>query len=207
MPKVILTRPDYEPVTHYLFAWSQKLITLAKNKKWTVTDLKKSQASPKKFTSAVKKSYSQLILLHGHGSYSLITGQNGQILLEAGRNENLLKGSDSYAFSCQTAKELGPAAINAGAKSYIGYDEDFIFIQTRGKEKNPLTDKRAAKFMGPALEVSTSFIAGKSPKTAWKNSQKAFRKNIDALLSSESKEVYLLRYLLWDKTHQLCLTK
>ena len=207
MPKVVFTRPDYEIVTHYLFVWSQKLVSEAKKNKWTVTDLRKSQATIAKFTAAVGKTSPALILLHGHGNYSSISGHNGKVIIQAGQNENILKNAVTYAFSCQTAKELGTAAVEAGAKSYIGYNEDFIFFQTEGMEKSPASDKRAAKFMEPALEVSSSLLQKKSAKKAWRNSQKAFKKNIDALISSNSKEVYLVRYLLWDKNHQVCLIK
>ena len=207
MPKVVLTRPDYEPVTHYLFTWSQKLIPEAKKNKWTVFDLKRTHANLKEFTSVINRNTPGLVLLHGHGNYSSITGQSGKVIIQAGQNENILKNSVTYAFSCQTAKELGAAAVEAGAKSYIGYDEDFIFFQTEGMEKSPASDKRAAKFMEPALEISASLLQKKTPKEAFRKSQKAFRKNIDGLLSSDSKEVYLVRYLLWDKTHQVCLIK
>ncbi|OGG03166.1 hypothetical protein A2W14_03655 [Candidatus Gottesmanbacteria bacterium RBG_16_37_8] len=206
MPEVVFTRPDYETVTHYLFVWSQKLISLAKTNKWTVSDLKKTQASLRKFTAVIKKNTPQLVLLHGHGNYSAISCQNEEILLEKGRNEELIKNTDTYAFSCETAKELGPAAVKKGAKSYIGYDEVFVFATTKGKEKDPLKDKRAAKFLEPALEVSTSLLRRLSPRTSFQNSQKAFKKNIDSLISSKSKEVYLVRYLLWNLRHQVCLT-
>ena len=207
MPEVVFTRPDYEPVTHYLFAWSQNLVKFAKSRKWQVTDLAKSRATLTEFTAAVRNNQSELVLLHGHGNYSVITCQDEKILIQAGVNENLLKGTDTYAFSCQTGKELGPAAVKKGAKSYIGYKEDFVYYQTECKEKNPLSDKRAARFLAPALEVSYSLLRGQSPGTAWNNSQKAFKKNIKALISSASKEVYLVRYLAWDLKHQVCITK
>ena len=207
MPDVVFTRPDYEIVTHYLFVWSQKLVSEARKNKWAVTDLKKTQSSIAKFTAAVDKTSPALILLHGHGNYSSISGQNGKVIIQAGQNENILKNAVTYAFSCQTAKELGAAAVEAGAKSYIGYDEDFIFFQTEGMEKSPASDKRAAKFMEPALEISASLLQKKTPSEACRKCKKGCRKNIDGLLSSDSKEVYLVRYLLWDKTHQVCLIK
>jgi len=93
MPKVVFTRPDYEIVTHYLFVWSQKLVSEAKKNKWTVTDLRKSQATIAKFTAAVGKTSPALILLHGHGNYSSISGHNGKVIIQAGQNENILKNA------------------------------------------------------------------------------------------------------------------
>ncbi|OGG07177.1 hypothetical protein A3D05_01785 [Candidatus Gottesmanbacteria bacterium RIFCSPHIGHO2_02_FULL_40_24] len=205
MPKVLLTRPSYETVTRYLYAFSQKLIKFADEYKWTVFDLKKTAATLRKFTALININSLDLVLLHGHGNYSSITCQNEEILLEKGKNEHLLKDTRTYAFSCETGKELGPAAIKKGAKSYIGYDEVFVFYQTEGQENYPLKDKRAGQFLEPAFEVSYSLLRKSSPKTAYRNSQKAFKKNIDSLISSKSKELYLVRYLLWDMRHQVCL--
>jgi len=206
MPEVLLTRPSYEIVTRYLFTWSQNLVNLAGKEKWTVFDLQKSHANFRQFSAVINKYSPRLVLLHGHGNYSAISCHNGEILIEKGINEAILKGTDTYAFSCETGKELGPAAVKAGAKSYIGFDEVFVFYQTQGMEDKPLADKRAAKFLEPALEVSASLLSHKSPKQSFINSQKAFKKNIDSLISSKSKEVYLVRYLLWDLNHQVCLT-
>ena len=159
MPEVVFTRPDYEPVTHYLFAWSQNLVKFAKSRKWQVTDLAKSRATLTEFTAAVRNNQSELVLLHGHGNYSVITCQDEKILIQAGVNENLLKGTDTYAFSCQTGKELGPAAVKKGAKSYIGYKEDFVYYQTEGKEKNPLSEND--ELYGMYIKIKDKIIRGK----------------------------------------------
>jgi len=206
MPKkLLLSRPSYEVTTNYLSSWSEKIINIAKNKKIVVLDLKGNQANKKRLTQTIDQYKPHLVLLNGHGNKEAITGQNDEILIQAGENENILKGKIVYALSCETGKVLGPESIKAGTDVYIGYDEVFIFYYTKGKESQPLRDKRAALFLQPASEVSTSLIEGQSGKEAHEKSKNAFMLNIRKLLSSQAKESYLVRYLLWDMKHQVCL--
>ncbi len=206
MPKkLLITRPSYETTTNYLSCWAKEIINLAKSKKITILDLKGREANKEKFTDSVKKDNPHLILLNGHGSKESISGQNGEILIRVGENEKLLQGKIIYALSCETGKVLGPKSIEAETEAYLGYDEVFIFFYTQGKESRPLKDKRAALFLNPASKVSVSLIEGRSVKEAHKRSKKAFFQNIQRLISSQSKESYLARYLLWDMKHQVCL--
>lgn len=207
MLKLLLTRPSYETTTNYLFAWNQKIVDTAKIKKLDITDLSKEKATKKKLTEVIMKNKPDLVLLNGHGAPDLITGQNNEILIKTGVNENILKGTDVYAFSCETGKILGPASIASGAKSYIGYDEPFVFITTKGKERKPLEDKRAAYFLNPAIEVSLTLMNGETPMKASKKSKNAIMKTVRNLISSGKKEAYLVRYLLWNLKHQVCLIK
>lgn len=205
MPKVLLTRPAYETTTRYLSAWNQKAINAALRRKWQVTDLKGKSANKINLEKSLAKDNPDLVLLNGHGNYTTITGDKSEVLIEVGVNAKILKDKIVHAFSCETAKTLGPAAVKAGAKAYIGYDEPFVFMATEGFEAAPLKDKRAAIFLDPAILVSLDLLDGKTAGVAHQNSAAAFSTNIQKLISSASKSTSFARYLLWDLKHQKCL--
>lgn len=207
MLKLVITRPSYETTTKYLFAWNQKVIKAAKVKRVEIIDLSKVKATKKNLTESLIRSKTNLVLLNGHGAPDKIAGQNNEILIQAKINEDILKDKHVHALSCETGKILGPSAISAGAKSYIGYKEPFVFIATKGKTGKPISDKRASLFLNPAIEVSLSLINGNSPTVSYKNSQKLILKTIQSVASSGKKEAYLLRYLFWNYKHQVCLLK
>ncbi len=65
----------------------------------------------------------------GHGSYSLYTGNNGNHILEVGYYDPAeVSGKAIHFLSCQTAGQLGPNTITKGAKSYLGYTENFHLV-------------------------------------------------------------------------------
>lgn len=206
MLKLVITRPAYEMTTKYLYAWNEKVVQKALSKKVEVFDLPGKRATKINLTNTLSNFQPDLVFLNGHGASDLITGHKNEILIKSGINEGLLKNKHIHALSCETGKILAPSAISAGAKSYIGYDESFVFIATKGKENNPLEDERTAYFLDPAILVSLSLINGDTPKKASENSKNAMRKTVRSLASSGKKDAFLIRYLLWNLKHQVCLT-
>lgn len=202
---LLITRPQYEPTTHYLFHWNQKVIDFAKKRDIDIIDLQRERANRKEFTNIVVKRSPRLILFNGHGSGDSISGQDNEILVKIGENENLLKNKIIYALSCETAKLLGPESVSKGAVSYLGYDDVFIFYYSYDKIDRPLEDKRAALFLEPSNQVAISLLKGHTTGDAHQRSKKSFLKNIQKLLTSESAETYLVRFLIWDMRHQVCL--
>ena len=71
-----------------------------------------------------------------------------------------------------------------------------------------IIDNPIAKFFSePSNLVATTLLKGYCAGEAYKRSQKAFRRNINRLISSEtnSEESATIKYLLWDMQHQVCL--
>jgi len=207
MNKIFLViRPKHDDTTHYLFNWSKNPIGLAKKKGIQVLDLKKSRANKKEFTSIVAKKQPFFIFFNGHGGSDCIGGQNNEVLVKVGENEQVLKSKIIYALSCKSAKKLGPKSINIGTVAYLGYDDDFIFVYDPEKVSRPLEDEMAALFLGPSNQVTNSILKGHSTKEAHDRSRNSFTKNIQKLLISESSSYnYVIPYLLWDMKHQVCL--
>lgn len=202
----LITRPKHDDTTHYLFNWSKEIIKLAEKKTIKVLNLEKEKANKKNFTSYINKILPSLIFFNGHGGENCIMGHNNEILVEADSNERLLKNKIIYALSCRSAKRLGAKSVKAGAKTYIGYNDDFVFVIDEAKIYRPLEDDDARLFFEPSNKIVVSLIKGHNSGTAYGKSQEMFRKNIQKLLTSESSSnsVYI-RYLLWDMRHQVCL--
>lgn len=87
---MLITRPNHDMTTNYLYYWSQKLIDFATRRSIWVVDLAKKRANAKEFASVVKKVRPPLIVINGHGNSSMVTGYDDEPLVIAGKNDGLL---------------------------------------------------------------------------------------------------------------------
>jgi len=206
-PSIIVTRPRYELTTNYLYYWAGLIIAEAKKRNFEIFDLKDAKATAGDFAGRVKKKKPDLIFLNGHGSYTAVAGQDGDILVSSGKNPEILSGAIVYALSCKSAQVLGAKAISSGAKAYLGYKEDFIFVYDEQKITRPLQDKTAAQFLGPSNQLMFSLIKGNSAKDAYKKSQRDFKRNIQKLSTSSApqQDKRYIPLLYWDMENQVCL--
>ena len=198
--KVLITRPDHDIVTSYLFSWSKDLIELAENNNFKVIDLKDGLANKHNFESYMKKQVIDLVLLNGHGNENLVAGFKNEPLIEAGVNEDILKGCVIHALSCESSSNLGKKAVEKGAKAYIGYKAPFIFVTEKCNECRPLHDKFARIFKDPALEVPKCLINGKTIRESYEKGIEKYKKALMlksiSLTEEESKSVRFA--LFWD---------
>lgn len=204
---LLITRPNHDVTTHYLYCWSEKVIAEAEKKHIKTIDLKGKRANKYEITKIINKTSPTIVILNGHGNYKSVTGFDNKDLISLGENESLLTNTATYAVSCSSAKDLGPACIKSGAKAYIGYTDDFTFMIDESKITKPLEDNTAKLFLEPSNQVGISLIKGNNAKEAYQKSQDYFRRNIRHLLTSESpqEEKETLPFLLWDMRHQVCL--
>lgn len=207
MNNFLITRPNHDITTNYLYYWSSLVIDKAFEKNIPVIDLKGKRANRKELTSIIKKINPTLIFFNGHGNNSSITGFDNQILIETNDNEFLLEGKIIYSLSCRSASKLGKCCISAGTKAYLGYKEDFIFMFDENCISKPLADKTVAYFLIPSNYLIISLLKKNTPQEAYKKSQQTFKKHIRKLLTSETVKTdkELIPYLVWDMTHQVCL--
>jgi|SRR3989338_4344480 len=202
---MLVTRPRHDDTTYYLFHWAQEIIQLAKKKGVKIFDLAKERANRKELESVAAKMQPSFIFLNGHGNANCVAGCDNEPLIKAGDNEKILERKSVYALSCSSAKKLGPASVKAGAKVYMGYEDDFMFMYEPDKLSKPLEDKTAKLFLGPSNQLVISFLKGHTAGEARERSQNYFMENIQKLISSDSSDSDMAQYLLWDKMHQVCL--
>jgi len=203
---LLITRPNYEITTRYLFAWSGIFVGMAKTKGVDVVELKKEKANKKELEGRLKKLNPKLVIINGHGSDTCVTGQDGEVLIEAGKNEGILCSRIIYSLSCNSASSLGTESVKAGALCYIGYKTEFTFFH-RNKLTRPLDDDIAKLFLDPSNQVAVSLLKGNKTQDANRKSKEMSLKTIQKLLNSDSsKEAVLYAKFLWSNMHhQVCL--
>lgn len=95
--------------------------------------------------------------------------------------------------------------MESGTIAYIGYTEDFIFCTNDAYSTRPQLDPIAKLFLEPTNVIVDLLIAGNSARNSEKRGKEKFSKNIKAVLSTNSSEEYLARFLVWDMVNQVCL--
>lgn len=204
---ILITRPRHDETTNYLYYWAELVIREAEKRNFRIIDLKEERANLSDFSGRMKKVKPELVFFNGHGSPDVITGHNNEVLVDVNKNEIILKNKIVYALSCSSAKNLGKSSIATGAKSFIGYNEDFVFMHEKDYATRPIEDKTAGLFLEPSNLVMTSLIKGNSAQESSSRSKKQFRRNIRKLLASESpqEDMSPVQWLYWDMLGQVCL--
>ena len=181
---LLVTRPRHEDTTNYAFHWAGRTLDEARKRSITVLDLHDDKATRENIESMIRKKNPSLIFFNGHGDERTIYGHKEEPLVEAGRNESILRGSVTYAITCRSGKILGPRSVEKGAVAYIGYQEDFTFLYDKSLTATPLKDLTAGLFLGPAQQPVLSLIKGRTVGEAVERTRDQFRKSIETALTS-----------------------
>jgi hypothetical protein len=206
LPTILITKPRFDEATHYLSSWSKPVIDIAEKKGFQIHKLEEKKCTKKEFEKRIRKHAPKLVLFNGHGSYTTVTGQNFETLVEIEKNEHLLKNRIVHAFACSSANLLGPSSINKGAIAYIGFKEDFVFLQDDTYSANPMKDKIAKHFLESTNLAPISIIKGNTIEEAFQRSQEAFEKSIQFFETHyDTKNSHILFWLRYDKMiHTYC---
>ena len=197
---LLITRPEHDYTTRYLSTWAEKLFHLVKEKDFFIIDLYRKRANRKEVESIIKRREPCFVVVNGHGSDDLIAGHRDEPLLTANGNSSLLQGKITYAISCRSARVLGQEVGQYADTVYIGYQDDFILLYLERHRTRPIEDKLAELFLNPSNLVVTTLLKGHCAKESVLRAQQEFLRNIQKLLTSETKadDSSALRYLVWD---------
>jgi len=195
---LLVTRPNHDRTTDYLFFWSQLVINEAKKRNFQVLDLKSKKANKKDFESYLKKNKPSMVFFNGHGSEGSIMGHDNQPLIVSGKDFKLLSGTIIYCRSCKTGKKLGRECVAGGTLAFIGYKRNFGFYRLEGVRGGPIRDKLAKFFLEPSNSIVVSLIKGNTVEESFRKSQKMMTRNLKDIVSTEaSHEEKRLAFLLW----------
>ena len=183
---ILITRPNHDLITTYLYYWGQLIIEEAKNKNVQIFDLSGKKANRNLLTSYIKKHNPILIHFNGHGDNSLITGYNNEILIEVNKNDKLLAQKIIYALSCNSAKILGYSCIKNGALAFIGYKRKYILAYDVKSYTRPLKDKLAKLFLEPSNLVTISILKGNTVGNAFRKSQDSMSRHFLHMISTKA---------------------
>ena len=204
---ILITRPNHDKTTNYLYHWSKLVITQAIKKGIKIYDLAGNRANRETFTSYLKQN-PLIIFFNGHGDENSVTGFNDEILIKLGDNEAVLKNKIAYSRSCRSAKILGHECVKNGCRAFIGYKEDFIFCISPHLSTKPLEDKVAKLFLEPSNLIVVALLKGKSAQEAHVRSLKLMKKNFNDLVSTSSppKSKNYAPYLWHNIKHQVVIS-
>lgn len=180
---LLVTRPNHDQPTNYLYHWSTFVIKEAEKKGLKIYDLDSDKANKKNFDSYIKLQKPKIVFLNGHGDENTITGYNNEILLQVGDTQ-ILNENIVYARSCDAGTKLGKELISKGAKVFIGYVRKFNVGYTPSKVFKPLEDTLAKLFLEPSNLIMTTIIKGHNTEEAQKRSKDAMIKNFRKMLST-----------------------
>lgn len=204
---VLITRPNHDKGTTYLYHWSEAIITSAKAKRIPVLDLSKNKANIKYLESYIKKHDPALIIFNAHGAQTIICGYDNETLIEANKNEDLLKGRIIYARCCDAADVLGKLSIKKGAKTFIGYKRKFWLVTSPFKSTRPLADEIAKLFLEPSNLVPLTIIKGKTTAEAHNRSKNAMLRNLSFMFSTKASQAQrdAAKYMWYNIQNQVIL--
>ena len=182
----LVTRVRNDCATTYLYYWAQDSIDFAKERNFHVLELNQDKASRVSFWSYLNKFSPALVFLNGHGSSTLITGHNNEVLLKCADDKSSLVSSIVYALSCSACKKLGKNCVEKGVRAFIGYTSDYQFVTDSDFNTRPLLDKVAALFLEPSNLLVSALIKRNSVDEAFKRSRNMLIRNFAYSLSSKA---------------------
>lgn len=188
---ILVTRPNHDSTTDYLYYWTKPVLEMASKRGFKILDLDSKKANRKSFESYLESNTPGFIFLNGHGSEDKIAGYNDEVLLdEQTIDSKKLLNTILYSRSCRSALIFGRMAIlKGGAKAFVGYSRDFVFLIDKNFITRPYLDQIAQMFLEPSNLVSTTIIKGHSVGEADKRSRFEMRKALFRSLSSAASEL------------------
>lgn len=202
---MLITRPNHDITTNYLYYWSEQIIDFASEKGVSVFDLAGKKATKNEFVGRMKKLNPKFVMFNGHGNPGAIGGYNNETLVDM-KNIEILEGRIIFSRSCSSAQVLGASSVKNGG-AFIGYNDDFVFLIDNAHVTKPLNDKLAALFLAPSNHVAVALLKQHSAGEATERSRAMFRQSIVKALSTDATDddKDALPYLVWDMSHQVCL--
>lgn len=204
---ILITRPNHDLITTYLFEWSQFVIDEANKKHVQVLDLSGRKANKKDLTSYILKNDPILLFFNGHGNENAITGYDNELLVSSDDNKELLAKKIIYARSCDAANNLGELCIKNGTIAFIGYKRKYSIAYTYSGSSHPLRDQLAKLFIEPSNLIPISLLKGNTVKDAYRKSQEAMSRNFSFMLSTRATQAQKdsAPYLWINKKYQVAL--
>ncbi len=167
--KAIITMPNYDDATAYLYCYAEELVKFAEEKNLFISQLKRPRLQRKVLEESIAKQNPPLLLFNAHGDEKTVygdkIGNETEYLIREGENHQLLQGRLTYARACSAAASLGRACTQKGG-CFIGYNQPFSFWTDTSRTTTPLKDKIANLFLQPSNELAVGLLCSKSAREA-----------------------------------------
>jgi len=197
----LITRPNYDIPTSYLYDFSQDIIKKVKaSKDIHVTNIEGANVTRKNVEKSIIKEKPNLIFLNGHGTESCVLGHKDDIILDV-KNISLANKSIIYALACNSLSKLGEESVKIGIRAYIGYREDFMIVTDPNRTSSPSKDKNARPFKEVCDILITNLVDGYNVDECIKRTKDRYKTLIKFYGTSEDEygDAPLIRFALtWD---------
>lgn len=181
----LITRPQYDKETSYLYSFSKAIVQIVKeNKDIHLNELENTKVNRKNVESALLTKNLTLVFFNGHGDHETVFGHKDQPILDK-NNIRLTKDKIIYALACDSLVTLGPLSVKEGAKAYIGYKDKFMWIGDPTKSAVPDKDKNSAPFRRVCHNLIDNLIKGISVEKTIKKTKEEYKKLIKQYGTSE----------------------
>ena len=206
---ILITNPNYDLTTSYLFHYTKEVIDFAKGRGFDVIYLIRPRLNREVFSNFIFKKNPLFLLLNGHGNDAVIFGDKidgvEESLVEEGVNHYLLEGRLVYARSCWSACSLGKECTKKSG-CFIGYEVPFQFWVNENLSATPLKDETAKLFLEPSNILAKSLIKGNTAKQAVEISKQIYKKHMLHLLNNKE-ELGTMRFIrsLWNNMEGLVI--
>lgn len=181
----IITMPNYDDATAYLYCYAQELVKFAEEENVSISQLKRPRLRRNVLQERIAKQNPQLLLFNAHGDETTIYGDRvggeTEYLVREGENHHLLQGRLTYARACSAAASLGRACAERSG-CFIGYNQPFSFWADTSRTTTPLKDHVAQLFLEPSNALAMGLLRGKSARQAADTFLGLSKKNILHLL-------------------------
>ncbi|MBA7700631.1 hypothetical protein ES703_109352 [subsurface metagenome] len=114
----------------------------------------------------------------GHGSPTEFCGHNNEVILDITSIPDV-KDKVVILISCETAQRLGQSLINAGALSYIGWNDDLVWVCDSDLASTPWSDKMALTVMGPITDCVNIILDGRTVGEAYNTMLRELSENAE----------------------------
>ncbi len=124
---------------------------------------------------------SDIIIGAGHGSETSFCGQNESVILEIGKyNPREVRGKVIKLISCQTGVSLGPDLIKNGARAFLGYKDDYVWVMDADLASTPWADEMAGTCLMPVVDGLNALLDGKTAEESFDVELQGYLKNAAA---------------------------
>ncbi|MEK6846004.1 MAG: hypothetical protein AABY26_04550 [Nanoarchaeota archaeon] len=200
--KAIITMPNYDDATAYLYCYAEELVRFAEENGISIIQLKRPRLRRNVLEDSITKQNPQLLLFNAHGDKTTIygdkIGRETEYLVREQENHQLLQGRLTYARACSAAASLGRKYTQKSG-CFIGYNQPFSFWTDTSRTTTPLKDKIAQLFLEPSNELAIGLLRGKSARQAADIFVNLSKKNILHLLGRQDEPGAMASaMLLWN---------
>lgn len=183
--KFLITRPNHDIITSYLYEFSKELVkTVRESKDIHICILDGDAAIRVNLEECLIKENPKLVFLNGHGNRKIVCGHKDETILDS-KNVAFTKGKIIYALSCDSLAELGQLAVKKDAEAYIGYKASFMLVRDPSREGTPNKDRNALPFKRVCTTLINSLIFGMPVGEAIEKTKEEYRRLIRSYGTSE----------------------